>query len=125
MTCEQLHLAPAPVPTESFKFPWKGQKGPKSRRGCRVTCGMLPTLRVLASRECLGQGSVCLVPLDVELDSASHLQLTLLEAYCREIGVEVTRVTEDSLRSALGPGQADLSCVLVTNDDDYFLESPE
>lgn len=86
---------------------------------------MLPTLRVLASRGCENQGSVCFVPLEDKKDSASHMQMTLLEAYCREIGIEVVRISEDTLRSALGPEHRDLSCVLVTGDSPYFLETPE
>uniref|UniRef100_A0A6V7LG56 Ribosomal protein L7Ae/L30e/S12e/Gadd45 domain-containing protein n=1 Tax=Bracon brevicornis TaxID=1563983 RepID=A0A6V7LG56_9HYME len=86
-----------------------------------ITCGLLPTLRVLGSRGCELQGSVCLVPADATTDSASHLQLTLLEAYCREIGIQVGRVSENKLRSVFG--NHDLSCVLVTNE--HFVEAPE
>ncbi|KAK2587821.1 hypothetical protein KPH14_003922 [Odynerus spinipes] len=89
----------------------------------KITCGMLPTLRVLASRGCNDQGSICIVPLDVEMDAASHLHMILLEAYCREIGIRVSRVPLDTLRDLLGPGHSDLSCVLI--DDPYFLDPPE
>lgn len=91
-----------------------------------MICGMLPVLRTLAARECIGQGSVCLVPYDVELDSASHLHMILLEAYCRENGIEVVRASKTTLITNLGnKDNLDLSCVLVINDDPYFLETPE
>lgn len=96
-----------------------------ARTQTKVTCGMLPTLRVLASRGGECHGSVCLVPLLDKVDSASHLHMTLLEAYCREIGIEVLRVSADALRSMLGPEHQDLSCVLMTNDQPHFVESPE
>lgn len=86
-----------------------------------VTCGMLPTLRELASRGCNSRGSVCLVPVDVEMDAASHLQMTLLEAYCREIGIKVLSVSKETIRLHLCPGSTDLSCVLISNDDPFFL----
>lgn len=95
----------------------------KCSRGSNVTCGMLPTLRVLASRECNDQGSICMVPLDVEMDAASHLQMILLEAYCREIGIRVSRVPLNTLQKLLGPGHSDLSCVLI--DEPYFMDPPE
>ncbi|XP_011630210.1 uncharacterized protein LOC105422513 [Pogonomyrmex barbatus] len=89
--------------------------------GSTVTCGMLPTLRELASRGCNSRGSVCLVPFDIEMDAASHLQMTLLEAYCREIGIEVLNVPKETIRLHLCPGSTDLSCVLISNDDPFFL----
>ncbi|XP_070164336.1 uncharacterized protein [Polyergus mexicanus] len=89
--------------------------------GRTITCGMLPTLRELASRGCNSRGSVCLVPFNIEMDAASHLQMTLLEAYCREIGIEVLSVPKEVIQAHLCPGGADLSCVLVTNDDPFFM----
>ncbi|XP_015123129.1 uncharacterized protein LOC107045368 [Diachasma alloeum] len=88
-----------------------------------ITCGMLPTLRVLSSRGCEWQRSVCVVPIDANTDSASHLQMTLLEAYCREIGIQVVRVRENDLRTAIGSEHRDISCVLLTRE--HFFESPE
>lgn len=89
--------------------------------GNTVTCGMLPTLRELASRGCNSRGSICLVPVDVEMDAASHLQMTLLEAYCREIGIKVLSVSKETIRLHLCPGSTDLTCVLISNDDSFFL----
>lgn len=65
------------------------------------------------------------MPFDVEMDSASHLQMILLEAYCREIGIKVLSVSRERIQRHLCPGTADLSCVLITNGDSFFLESPE
>lgn len=87
-----------------------------------ITCGLLPTLQVLASRGCECQGSICIVPIDLSTDSASHLQITLLEAYCREIHIEVVKITIDDLKFALGNhnyNKRDLSCVLVPRDMIY------
>lgn len=91
------------------------------RYGRTITCGMLPTLRELASRGCNNRGSVCLVPFNIEMDAAIHLQMTLLEAYCREIGIEVMSVSKEVIQAHLCPGGTDLSCVLVTKDDPFFL----
>lgn len=93
--------------------------------GSTVTCGMLPTLRQLAARECNSRGSICLVPFDVEMDAASHLHMTLLEAYCREIGIEVHRVCKETIRLHLCPGSTDMSCVLISNDNSYFPKLPK
>ncbi|XP_015605225.1 uncharacterized protein LOC107272521 [Cephus cinctus] len=125
MICEGFQAVPPPAAMDSGKLPWHLQKELRCQWGNQITCGMLPTLRVLASKGCNSQG-FCLVPLNPEMDSASHLQMTLLEAYCREVGIEVVRVTEDALRTAVGKEEQDLSCVLVTTDDNsYFLETPE
>jgi len=93
--------------------------------GSTVTCGMLPTLRELASRGCNSRGSVCLVPVDHEMDAASHLQMTLLEAYCREIGIKVLSVSKETIRLHLCPESTDLSCVLISNDESYFPKLPK
>lgn len=91
-----------------------------------ITCGMLPTLRALASKECENNQSViCLVPFDTDMDSASHLQMILLEAYCRETGIKVLRVSRERIRNHLCPESGDLSCVLISNDDPYFSDAPE
>lgn len=92
--------------------------------GRTVTCGMLPTLQQLASRECNSRGGICLVPFDVEMDAASHLHMTLLEAYCREIGIEVHRVCKETIRLHLCPGSTDVSCVLIS-DNSYFPKLPK
>ncbi|XP_077255300.1 uncharacterized protein LOC143893615 [Temnothorax americanus] len=108
--------------TDSGKLSWCEE----SRcYGSTVTCGMLPTLRKLASRGCNSRGSVCLVPYDVEMDAASHLQMTLLEAYCREIGIQVLSVSKETIQLHLCPGGTDLSCVLISNDDSYFPKLPK
>ncbi|EFN74453.1 hypothetical protein EAG_08907 [Camponotus floridanus] len=93
----------------------------ESRYGRTITCGMLPTLRELASRGCNNRGSVCLVPFNIEMDAAIHLQMTLLKAYCREMGIEVMSVSKEVIQAHLCPGGTDLSCVLVTKDDPFFL----
>ncbi|KAI4493738.1 hypothetical protein M0804_001914 [Polistes exclamans] len=108
----------------SAKPTWNmNSRDSKCSRKNNITCGILPTLRALASRECNDQGSVCLVPLDVDMDAAIHLQMILLEAYCREIGIRVSRVPLNTLQDLLGPGHSDLSCVLI--DDPYFMDPPE
>ncbi|XP_014468610.1 PREDICTED: uncharacterized protein LOC106741302 [Dinoponera quadriceps] len=128
MTCcqePQSYHAQAAMNDSGKSTSWCEQKGLGCSQGSTITCGMLPTLRMLASRGCNSQDSVCLVPFDVEMDSASHLHMILLEAYCREIGIKVLRVSRERMRAHLCPGSADLSCVLITNDDPFFLESPE
>ncbi|XP_063976043.1 uncharacterized protein LOC135161944 [Diachasmimorpha longicaudata] len=124
MACESLQTVPMIGITERKST---GQLPPEDmpywRDNPHITCGMLPTLRVLSSRGCECQRSVCLVPIDANTDSASHLQMTLLEAYCREIGIQVLRVRENDLRMAIGPEHRDISCVLLTRE--HFLESPE
>lgn len=104
---------------------WKRKKNRDIMAGRKITCGLLPTLQVLATRGCSSQSSVCFLPVEGQTDSASHLQITLLEAYCRENGIEVIRVSKDTLKSMMCPSATDLSCVLVTSDEPYFLESPE
>ncbi|XP_076756899.1 uncharacterized protein LOC143426997 [Xylocopa sonorina] len=122
--CQNLQAYASAGITDSGKL-WTEQKEmPRCPRGT-ITCGMLPTLRALASKECENsQGTICLVP-DTDMDSASHLQMILLEAYCRETGIKVLRVPTERIRDHLCPGSGDLSCVLISNDDPYFLESPE
>lgn len=93
--------------------------------GSTVTCGMLPTLRELASKGCNSRGSVCLVPIDGEMDAASHLQMTLLEAYCREIGIKVVSVPKETIQLHLCPGSTDLSCVLISKENSYFPKLPK
>ncbi|XP_018376164.1 PREDICTED: uncharacterized protein LOC108769616 [Trachymyrmex cornetzi] len=90
-----------------------------------ISCGMLPTLRQLASKGCNSRGSICLVPFDIEMDAASHLQMTLLEAYCREIGIEVLSVSQETIRLHLCPGSTDMSCVLISGDKSYFPKLPK
>lgn len=91
-----------------------------------ITCGMLPTLRALASKECENsQGTICLVPFDANMDAGNHLQMILLEAYCRETGIKVLRVSREKIQNHLCPGSGDLSCVLICNDNPYFLDTPE
>ena len=104
---------------------WIQKKNRDLKRGTKITCGLLPTLQALATRACNTQSSVCFVPLEGQTDSASHLQITLLEAYCRENGIEVIRVSKETLKSMMCPKSTDLSCVLVTSEEPYFLESPE
>lgn len=124
MSCQGLQSFPSSTMAESANPAWKVKSREyRCTRENKVTCGMLPTLRALASRGCNDQGSICMVPLDVEMDAASHLQMILLEAYCREIGIRVSRVPLNTLRDLLGPGHTDLSCVLI--DDPYFLDPPE
>ncbi|XP_053998145.1 uncharacterized protein LOC128886909 [Hylaeus anthracinus] len=124
--CQSLHQSYASATmTDSGSMSWPEQKEPRCPRGT-ITCGMLPTLRALESKECdNSQGTVCLVPFDTEMDSASHLQMILLEAYCRETGIKVFRVSRERIRDHLCPGSGDLSCVLISNDDPYFLDPPE
>ncbi|XP_076242723.1 uncharacterized protein LOC143184407 [Calliopsis andreniformis] len=123
--CQSLQsFAPATM-TESAKLSWPEQKESRCPRGT-ITCGMLPTLRALASKECDSyQETVCLVPIDAQMDSASHLQMILLEAYCRETGIKVLRVSRERIRDHLCPGSGDLSCVLISSSHPYFLEPPE
>lgn len=99
-------------------------KLPISKGSDNVTCGMLPTLRVLASRGCDIRQSICLVACEPHMDSASHLQTILLEAYCREVGVEVLHLPLDHLRSVVPEDGADLSCVLLLREEPYA-EAPE
>ncbi|XP_020277989.1 uncharacterized protein LOC109851871 [Pseudomyrmex gracilis] len=106
---------------DSAKTSWCEDK----RRGGTISCGMLPTLRALASRGCDCQGSICLVPFDMPMDAASHLQMTLLKAYCREIGIKVLSVSEKKIRDCLCPGSTDMSCVLIAKDDPLLLELPD
>lgn len=89
-------------------------------------------MQVLANRGCEIQGSICLVPTDAKRDSASHLQITLLEAYCREICIDVVRLKLGHLKTVVGQHhhhqQHDLSCVLITHDHPLFSrlqETPE
>ncbi|XP_076670551.1 uncharacterized protein LOC143369927 [Andrena cerasifolii] len=123
--CQSLQsYSPATV-TDSAKLSWTEQKEPRCPKRT-ITCGMLPTLRALASRQCDSiQGTTCLVPVDTEMDSASHLQMILLEAYCRETGIKVLRVSRERIRDHLCPDSGDLSCVLISNHDPYFLDLPE
>lgn len=112
--------------TDSGSLSWIEQKEMPRCPRSTITCGMLPTLRALASKECENsQGTICLVPFDANMDSASHLQIILLEAYCRETGIKVLRVSRERIRDHLCPGSGDLSCVLISNDDPYFLDTPE
>ncbi|XP_012268596.1 uncharacterized protein LOC105693332 [Athalia rosae] len=121
-----MPVTPQTATFESGKLPSELQRELRCQRaGTEVTCGMLPTLRALASRECWSPGTVCLVSQYEKTDPAQHLQMTLLEAYCREHGIQVVNVRADYLRSALGPQHVDLSCVLVTIADPFVLESPE
>ncbi|XP_076647914.1 uncharacterized protein LOC143356262 [Halictus rubicundus] len=122
--CQSLHSYGSATMTESGPL-WTDQKDSRCPRGT-ITCGMLPTLRALAAKECENsQGTICLVPFDTEMDSASHLQMILLEAYCRETGIKVLRVSRERIQEHLCPGSGDLSCVLICNDDPYFLDPPE
>lgn len=110
----------------SGNLSWTEQKEIFRYRRGTITCGMLPTLRALASKECENnQSIICLVPFDTDMDSASHLQMILLEAYCRETGIKVLRVSREKIRNHLCPESGDLSCVLISNDDPYFLDTPE
>ncbi|XP_051176009.1 uncharacterized protein LOC127291125 [Leptopilina boulardi] len=128
MTCEEVQCMPFTTFADRTKL-WKRKKNRNMMSTERkITCGLLPTLRVLAttkvsSTKC--QSSVCFLPNEGQTDSASHLQITLLEAYCRENGIEVIRVSKDTLKNMMCPTATDLSCVLVTSDEPYFLESPE
>lgn len=110
----------------SGSLSWTEQKEIFRYPSGTITCGMLPTLRALASKECENnQAITCLVPFDADMDSASHLQIILLEAYCRETGIKVLRVSRERIRNHLCPESGDLSCVLISNDDPYFLDTPE
>ncbi|CAK9799096.1 hypothetical protein ANTQUA_LOCUS1857 [Anthophora quadrimaculata] len=123
--CQSIRSYAATAMTDSGNLSWPEQKEARCLRGT-ITCGMLPTLRALASKECENsQGTVCLVPFDTEMDSASHLQMILLEAYCRETGIKVLRVSRERIREHLCPGTGDPSCVLISNSDPYFLNTPE
>lgn len=122
--CDALQSYATAAMTDSGKLAWAEKKETRLQNGT-ITCGMLPTLRALASRGCDSRGTVCLVPFDSEMDSASHLQMILLEAYCRETGIKVLRVSSERIRDHLCPGTGDLSCVLISNDDPFFLETPE
>ncbi|KOC62240.1 hypothetical protein WH47_03998 [Habropoda laboriosa] len=123
--CQSIRSYGATSITDSGNLSWPKQKEPRCPRGT-ITCGMLPTLQALASKECENsQGTVCLVPFDTEMDSASHLQMILLEAYCREIGIKVLRVSRERIREHLCPDTGDLSCVLISNGDPYFLDTPK
>ncbi|XP_043481053.1 uncharacterized protein LOC122510457 [Leptopilina heterotoma] len=128
MTCEEVQCMPLTNFADRTKM-WKRKKSRdriQSASGRKITCGLLPTLRVLATtRLCSSKSSVCFLPNDGQTDSASHLQITLLEAYCRENGIEVIRVSKDTLKNMMCPTATDLSCVLVTSNEPYFLESPE
>ncbi|XP_029156398.1 uncharacterized protein LOC114929144 [Nylanderia fulva] len=117
--CQESQVYHAqPTMTDSGKSSWCEET---HRYGSTIICGMLPTLRELASRGCNSRGSICLVPINIEMDAASHLQMTLLEAYCREIGIKVLSVSKETIEAHLCPGDTDLSCVLVTNDDPFFM----
>ncbi|XP_003699970.1 uncharacterized protein LOC100880065 [Megachile rotundata] len=123
--CQSLQSYASVAMTDSGSLPWLEQKEQRCPR-TTITCGMLPTLRALASKECENsQGTICLVPFDTEMDSASHLQMILLEAYCRETGIKVLRVSRERIRDHLCPGSGDPSCVLISNEDPYFLDPPE
>ncbi|XP_046424404.1 uncharacterized protein LOC124181666 [Neodiprion fabricii] len=128
MTYKDVLAVPPPqnVSFESGKLPSNLQQELSSQgTGMQVTCGMRPTLQALASRGCRSlQGSVCLVSLYEKTDSAWHLQMTLLEAYCREHDIEVVRVRAEYLRAALGPQHMDISCVLIAPEDPFDLEPP-
>ncbi|XP_033219432.1 uncharacterized protein LOC117174427 [Belonocnema kinseyi] len=124
MTCEELRSICFNHLSDRTKM-WNQKKNRDLHRGTNITCGLLPTLRALATRAGNTQKSVCFVPSEGQTDSASHLQITLLEAYCRENGIEVIRVSKETLKSMMCPSATDLSCVLVTSDEPYFLESPE
>ncbi|OAD54805.1 Brain-specific angiogenesis inhibitor 1 [Eufriesea mexicana] len=107
-------------------LPWIEQKEMSRCPKGTITCGMLPTLRALASKECENrQSTICLVPFDTNMDAGSHLQMILLEAYCRETGIKVLRVSREKIQNHLCPGSGDLSCVLICNDNPYFLDTPE
>ncbi|XP_076168554.1 uncharacterized protein LOC143147306 [Ptiloglossa arizonensis] len=122
--CQSMQSYASVTMTDSGTLSWSEQE-PRCPKG-KITCGMLPTLRALASKECdNSQGTICLVPFDTEMDSASHLQMILLEAYCRETGIKVLRVSRERIRDYLCPGDGDLPCVLISNDDPYFLDPPE
>lgn len=123
--CQGLQSYTSAAMTDSGKTAWAEQTESSCRKGSKVACGMLPTLRALASKGGDSRDTTCLVPFDAEMDSASHLQMILLEAYCRETGVKVLRVSRERLRNHLCPGSGDLSCVLIANDDPFFLETPE
>ena len=124
--CQSLQSYPSATMTDSGSLSWSEQKEKRCSKST-ITCGMLPTLRALASKECENrQGAICcLVPFDTEMDSASHLQMILLEAYCRETGIKVLRVSRERIRDHLCPGTGDPSCVLISNEDPYFLDPPE
>ncbi|XP_011304996.1 uncharacterized protein Gadd45 isoform X2 [Fopius arisanus] len=97
MACESLQNVPIiAINQRKASALSRPEEVPYWGDNAHITCGMLPTLRVLASRGCECQGSVCLVPTDANTDSASHLQMTLLEAYCREIGKTSSRHPNDS-----------------------------
>lgn len=123
--CQGIRSYASAAMSDSGKMSWPEHQEITCPKGNTITCGMLPTLRALASKECDIQGSVCLVPFDVEMDAASHLQMILLEAYCRENGIKVLRVSRETLKHRLCPGSADLSCVLISNDDPFVPNAPE
>ncbi|XP_017760884.1 PREDICTED: uncharacterized protein LOC108551291 [Eufriesea mexicana] len=124
--CQSLRSYASATMTDSGTLPWIEQKEMSRCPKGTITCGMLPTLRALASKECENrQSTICLVPFDTNMDAGSHLQMILLEAYCRETGIKVLRVSREKIQNHLCPGSGDLSCVLICNDNPYFLDTPE
>ncbi|XP_016909126.1 uncharacterized protein LOC107995899 isoform X2 [Apis cerana] len=90
--CQSLQSYASSMMSDSGNLSWTEQKEIFRYRRGTITCGMLPTLRALASKECENnQSIICLVPFDTDMDSASHLQMILLEAYCRETGIKIHR----------------------------------
>ena len=104
----------------------------KQHPSLQIISGMLPTLQALATLTTepdIHKQGVCVVPLEGNADAASHLQTTLLEAYCREIGLKLLRMPVQVLRQAFGNEHKDLDCLLLFGLEDdnaaFFLESPE
>ncbi|XP_063238967.1 uncharacterized protein LOC134540259 isoform X2 [Bacillus rossius redtenbacheri] len=87
----------------------------------RLTCGMLPALKLL---ELDAAGALfCVVPQSRKHDSAFHIQHVLLEAFCYEHDIHMVKVdSTDKLRSLISwvesprspKEHADVSCVLVS-----------
>lgn len=105
------------------------QQKPLSDPDRVVISGMLPTLRALANLSPepeVYQRGVCLIPEEESSDAANDLHTTLLEAYCREVGLRILRLPERALKKAFGREHQDLGCLLVLGgQDNFFLESPE
>ncbi|EZA62541.1 Brain-specific angiogenesis inhibitor [Ooceraea biroi] len=90
-----------------------------------ITCGMLPILhRLSTGLEKLKdeyRAIFCVMPLHTEMDTASRLQITLLEAYCREVDIVAVRKPAQAIRQNFYPNCKDLPCVLVTATSLYVL----
>jgi len=94
-----------------------------------ITCGMLPILhRLSTGLEKLKdeyQAIFCLMPLHTEMDTASRLQITLLEAYCREVDIVAVRKPAKAIQQNFYPNCKELPCVLVALGNSPYLNLPD